>query len=93
VREDVEVGNEQAGDQARAREVITTFLERAGKARTALSDDLSLYGEGLALDSLEAAELSALLEDELGSDPFSTGAEMPQTVGDILAFYPAAAPA
>ena len=33
-----------------------------------------------------AAELSALLEDEHGRDPFSAG-EMPQTVGEIEAFY------
>ena len=39
---------------------------------------------GVGLDSLEAAELSALLEDEVGSDPF-TSDEMPQTLRDILA--------
>jgi len=73
--------------QDKALEVITTFLQRMGKGRDELTADLSLYGDGLELDSLEAAELSALLEDELGSDPFSTSAEMPETVGDILAFY------
>ena len=46
-----------------------------------------LWGEGLELDSLEAAELSALLEDEFGTDPFSEGGDLPETVGDILAFY------
>jgi acyl carrier protein len=35
---------------------------------------------------LETAELSATLEDELGTDPF-TADEMPQTLRDILAFY------
>jgi acyl carrier protein len=38
---------------------------------------------------LEAAELSAMLEDEFGSDPFSAGGELPENVGDILAFYEA----
>jgi acyl carrier protein len=38
------------------------------------------------LDSLETAELSATLEDELGSDPFSQG-DMPRTVGEVLDFY------
>ena len=38
------------------------------------------------------AELSAVLEDEYGSDPFSDG-EMPETVGEIVAFYDDGAPA
>ena len=45
------------------------------------------------IDSLEAAELSAMLEDEFGTDPFSAGEEMPETVGEVLAFYEAAATA
>ena len=67
--------------------VMRLFLARANKSRDVLSHDMSLYGDGLGLDSLEAAELSAMLEDELGSDPFSAGGEMPETVGDIVAFY------
>ena len=74
----------------RARAVIVEFLQRANKEYGELTDDLSLYGGGLELDSLEAAELSALLEDELGSDPFSTGDVLPETVGEVLAFYNAA---
>jgi acyl carrier protein len=76
----------------RVREVIATFLEVANKAvPDELSDDLGLYAGGLELDSLEAAELSAHLEDEFGSDPFSAalaaGDDLPDTVGDIVAFY------
>ncbi|WP_067434038.1 phosphopantetheine-binding protein [Nocardioides jensenii] len=67
--------------------VITTFLGRADKSAADLSSATGLYGDGLELDSLEAAELSAMLEDEFGTDPFSSGDELPQTVGDILAFY------
>jgi len=55
-----------------------------------LTDETPLYGDGLGLDSLEAAELSAVLEDEFGTDPFSAGGEMPETVGEIVAFYEAA---
>jgi acyl carrier protein len=58
-----------------------------------LTADTPLYGDGLGLDSLEAAELSAILEDEFGSDPFSADATMPETVGDILTFYKAASTA
>lgn len=76
-----------ASQQSTALEIITRFLQRAGKARDELSAETPLYGDGLELDSLEAAELSALLEDEFGSDPFSAGEQMPETIGDILAFY------
>jgi acyl carrier protein len=45
----------------------------------------SLY-EDLELDSLEVAEFSAVLEDDLGRDPYSEGL-VPQTVGEVVAFY------
>jgi acyl carrier protein len=79
--------------QAEVEQTIRTFLERANKPAEELAPETSLYAEGLGLDSLETAELSATLEDEHGTDPFSAG-PMPQTVGDILAFYavPTASP-
>jgi acyl carrier protein len=76
-----------ADQQSRAREILAGFLERAGKAPGELTPETRLYGDGLELDSLEAAELSALLEDGLGTDPFSAGDELPETIGDIMAFY------
>lgn len=82
-----------ATQQDTARAVISQFLVRAEKSAEGMTDETLLYGEGLGLDSLEAAELSAMLEDELGSDPFSAGGEMPETVGEILAFYEVASPA
>lgn len=48
-------------------------------AETAIYDDLEM-------DSLEIAELSVLLEDEFGSDPYSQGI-VPQTVGELVGFY------
>jgi acyl carrier protein len=71
---------------------IRSFLVRANKAVDVLEPSLPLYADGIGLDSLETAELSAVLEDALGTDPFSSGGEMPQTVSDILDFY-AAVPA
>jgi acyl carrier protein len=81
-----------SADETRVRSVITRFLELVNKdVPDELTDDLGLYAEGLGLDSLEAAELSAQLEDEFGSDPFSAalqaGEDLPETVGDIVAFY------
>ena len=76
-----------SADPNQAREVIRLFLERVNKSPETLTDDTGLFGDGLELDSLEAAELSAMLEDEFGTDPFSTADVMPQTVGEVLAFY------
>jgi len=80
-------GTSVATDQDKAREIISRFLRQADKGRDSLTDDLGLYGEGLELDSLEIAELSAVLEDEFGSDPFSADGDMPETIGAVLAFY------
>ena len=52
-------------------------------ATITLESDLQ---EDLDLDSLELAELSVLLEDNLGRDPYSEGV-VPRTVGEIVAFY------
>jgi acyl carrier protein len=71
-------------------DVINGLLERNGKAGLQLDASTPLYGDenALNLDSLQTAELSAILEDELGSDPFSAGLNV-QTVGEILDFYAA----
>jgi acyl carrier protein len=69
-----------------AEQTIRAFVSRVKKQTDGIDGDTPLYADGIGLDSLETAELSAVLEDELGSDPFSSDA-MPQTVGDIIAFY------
>lgn len=67
-------------------QTISSFLERVEKS-VPFDASTPLYADGIGLDSLETAELSAMLEDEHGSDPFSADGPMPQTVGDILGFY------
>jgi acyl carrier protein len=74
-----------AADRNEVLGVISGFLLRIKKPAE-LSDDTPLYAEGIGLDSLETAELSATLEEEFDTDPFGD-ADMPHTVGDILAFY------
>jgi len=71
------------------RATIAEFLQRVGK-QVEFDESTRLYADGIGLDSLETAELSALLEDEHGRDPFSAG-QMPQTVGEIEQFYRAVA--
>lgn len=72
--------------QADVERAIRSFLARANKPVADLAPDIRLYADGIGLDSLETAELSAVLEDRFTTDPYSAG-EMPQTVGQILAFY------
>ncbi len=68
-------------------QLIRSLLARMNKPVDDLGDEVGLYGGGLGLDSLETAELSAMLEDAYGADPFSEGGALPQTVGEVLAFY------
>lgn len=75
-----------ASPQHLADQIVRGFIARVKPEAPELELDTPLYADGIGLDSLEAAELSALLEDEVGSDPF-TSVEMPQTLRDILGFY------
>jgi acyl carrier protein len=72
-------------DTERVEQTIRDFLRRSKKADD-LDRDTVLFAGGIGLDSLATAELSVVLEDEMGTDPFSEG-QMPQTVGEILDFY------
>jgi hypothetical protein len=70
--------------------IIAKFEEVAASQQKALApveDDLVLLDSGL--DSLCFALIVALLEDELGLDPFSTSEEVqfPVTFGDFVRFY------
>lgn len=64
---------------------IGALLERRGATGIDVTPASALSAD-LGLDSLDLAELSVMLEDELGSDPFSDGI-VPATVGDLLGFY------
>lgn len=77
-------------DAAAVEKTITEFLDRVDKLPAAVTPDLVLHADGIGLNSLDIAELSAVLEDEFGTDPFSSD-QMPETVGDILSFYAASA--
>lgn len=68
-----------------AEQTLHKFLERAS-ITAEVAPSTGLYADGLGLDSLETAELSAFLEDSLGTDPFSEGL-LPQTVGELLDYY------
>lgn len=64
-------------------EAVTLLLRRKNiETDVALESVLAELG----LESLDLAELSAILEDELGKDPYSAGT-LPVTVGDIVAWY------
>jgi acyl carrier protein len=67
-------------------QTVVAFLTRTDKMPDDFNVDMPLYADGIGLDSLETAELSAILEDDHGSDPYSTG-EMPETTREIQAYY------
>ncbi len=60
-------------------------LMRGKKGAKDVTLDANLYDD-LKLDSLEAAELSVVLEDALGVDPYTEG-EQPRTVAEVVEFY------
>lgn len=66
-------------------ETIRGLLKRRKADVETLDVNADLY-EDLGLDSLEVAELSAALEDDLGRDPYSEGI-VPRTIGEVVAFY------
>lgn len=72
--------------QAAADRIVRAFVARFKAEHGELTGDTPLFGDGVGLDSLETAELSAVLEDELGTDPYSSG-QMPRTLAEILEFY------
>ncbi|NYG59733.1 acyl carrier protein [Nocardioides daedukensis] len=71
---------------ADVEKVVREFVARVKDDAPEFGNDTPLYADGVGLDSLETAELSAVLEDEFDTDPFA-GDELPQTLGEILAFY------
>lgn len=66
-------------------DTITMLLQRRGAEGLEVTPEARI-SDDLGLDSLELAELSAALEDELGSDPYSEGV-IPVTVGELIGFY------
>src|SRR5215203_5100479 len=66
-------------------ESIKMLLARRDERVGPVTLEASLH-EDLDLDSLELAELSVMLEDHLGRDPYTEGI-VPRTVGEIVAFY------
>jgi acyl carrier protein len=67
------------------RDTIRNLLEQRGAAGIEVRPESTLTAD-LGLDSLELAELSAVLEDEIGHDPFSEGI-VPETVAELVAYY------
>lgn len=66
--------------------MLVDLVRRRDGATHDIALDTHLYND-LRLDSLEVAELSAMLEDAYGTDPYTEGYQ-PATVADIVGFYP-----
>jgi acyl carrier protein len=73
----------------RAEAVIRETIERLVTQRSPGPIEIlpgSKLTEDLGLDSLELAELSAVLEDTFDRDPFSEGI-VPGTVAELVSYY------
>lgn len=66
-------------------ETIRKLIEARGSVPPEITS-ASVLSTDLDLDSLELAELSVTLEDQLGKDPYSEGI-VPNTVGELTAYY------
>jgi acyl carrier protein len=64
---------------------IRELLARRQDGQVNITLESDLY-EDLRLESLEIAEFSAMLEDDLGRDPYTEG-EVPRTVAEVVGFY------
>jgi acyl carrier protein len=71
--------------QAAIRETIRMLLARKGEPEADISPRSELSA-GLGLDSREIAELSMILEERFGRDPFAEGV-VPDTVAELEDFY------
>jgi acyl carrier protein len=80
--------------EKRVRSIIQNVLEAKGDTTDASAAqlDANLYEAegGLGLDSLATAELSVLLEQEFGTDPYSKG-QFVTTLEELVNFYQEAA--
>ncbi len=66
--------------------IIKTILEHKGLPDASVDISSQLYEDGVGLDSLSVAELSAALEKTFGKDPYTNG-QLPLTVSHIVNFY------
>jgi acyl carrier protein len=66
--------------------ILTTILKHQGLPVIEIQLSSELYDNGIGLDSLCVAELSAMLEKKFGRDPY-TSKVLPSTVQDVIDFY------
>ena len=67
-------------------DLIRLILKHQGLPEVEFGLESELYDEGIGLDSMCVAELSALLEKKFGKDPYTSG-QRPRLVNDVVAFY------
>ncbi len=65
---------------------VVRVLKAKGVENTELGLHHRLYDDGLGLDSMDAAMLATVLENEFTFDPYNAG-EFPETVSEIVSFY------
>ena len=74
--------------EAKVKEVLLEIQQRNEYPGVALAADVKVVN-GLGFTSLDVAELVAVLEMEIGFDPFSSSVSIMdvQTIGDLIRVY------
>jgi len=70
-------------------DTICEVLSDRGRPTPALSDEMSLFADGIGLDSLDFATLVVRLEQQTGYDPFRSGdqEQLPRSLGELVSIY------
>lgn len=73
---------------ARIKEILVEELNLHDQAPEDIADDIPLFGEGLALDSLDALQLAVAIEEQFGVKipDGEEGRQIFRNVGTIAAF-------
>ena len=72
--------------EEKIKKILVDILKDKGINKLTIDNDDSLYEDGLGLDSMDTAIFSAMLENELGKDPYSSNA-FPRKVHEVINFY------
>lgn len=71
--------------EALVYDTVGSLVRRRHGADREITAESDLFDD-LELDSLDVAELSAILEEQVGTDPYTAG-ETPRTIREVLDFY------
>lgn len=71
----------------RVIDIIEKILEQKDESdKFDIANEKQSFNNDLGFDSLDLAQLSAMLEESFGKDPYSAG-KIPFTIEEVVSFY------